>query len=91
MKVKEFIAKQNLRFKRGDNWIAMLRSIVLFALLGKQYGMPDSWIPVIAVIYLSGGWLIGWIDERFGLWKYENDRAMQITPFMVEIKEGLRK
>lgn len=91
MNFLRFVARQKLRFHRGDSWASSLRSLLIVGVFVRSFALPDYWIAILGVAYALLAWFIGRVDEKVGVWRAENDRASELNPALVRIERGVRR
>jgi len=100
--IAEFLAKFYLRYGRGTtliDWIqAIFKAFVYFggsiALIKYQFGVniPPKLIIVFIPVWFIACYVIGYIDEKVGFWKFQNKYASQdLNPWGQEVSEQLKK
>jgi len=101
-KVAEGLAKYVLRTGRGSGLISQVTdmgrdilegTVYLFAIKGLL-GIVISplWLPVIVIIKKIAEYTLGWLDERVGFWKFENEYITRnINPFNAELMERVKR
>jgi hypothetical protein len=87
------IVHNRLRIQRGIAFVAIFVSTLTLTGVWRIH-FPNlsslSFFAIAAILYLSGAWLLGWIDEKY-LWRVENDRHIEMNPAMVDIIERLER
>lgn len=101
-KIAECLAKFYLRNERGNSLIhfftAIAHDFIMVALgMDLVYRYLHFYIPywLIIIVVLSIPiiqYLIGYIDERIGFWKFQNRyRTKELNPFLKEMGERMRR
>lgn len=89
------IAIIKLRLNRGESWINWTKNIII-AVLGVyvlkdflfSFGLAISnlWYIILPTVYLVGSYILGYLDEKYGVWKLESEYATkELNPFFSEI------
>lgn len=109
MRKKEFaikLAKFFLRYNRGSSLISLVTSavkdVVYYGILLDlayrylHWTFPEYTIPVLVISAVFVYYLMGYIDEKAGFWKIQNDYSIkELTPFFEdkfkEINEKIDK
>lgn len=103
--VRWFAVKTRARINRGLSWIDYIRYIAYssLAIMGldtaaKGFGVtirPDILAEiyvVLPVLLLSSAYLIGYLDECYGLWKLEAIWGNRdVNPFMKNLEEKIEE
>lgn len=84
-RIKWFVVKGKVRINRGLSWLDFIRypaygTILLFGLnefLSKWDITIDKKIfsilyVLVPISIIVGAFMIGWLDENYGFWKFEN-------------------
>ncbi|OPY25898.1 MAG: hypothetical protein A4E28_02862 [Methanocella sp. PtaU1.Bin125] len=90
-----------MRYARGSSWIGIILTLGIITANLKLFeefiiSFLPSWLPMQAVIiasvpaYFGACYLIGWIDERKGIWKSENSYGWEVTPESMELIATIR-
>jgi hypothetical protein len=90
-----------MRYARGSSWLGIILSIGIITANLKLFepfilGFLPSWIPMQAVIlssipgYFIACYLIGWVDEKKGIWKHENTYGWEVSPESMELISSIR-
>jgi len=90
-----------MRYARGSSWIGIILTLgiitanlklfepFIVSLLPSWFHM--QWLYLIAVPgYFVACYLIGWIDERKGIWKNENSYGWEVSPESMEMIQTIR-
>jgi len=93
------IARFKARQTRGGSWVQLFlnmgiitANVALFSDFFESFGIPLSVMLIIGVFgYLFGTVCIGYLDERYGVWQYENEYNSNLNPFMVNIDRKLKE
>lgn len=97
--MKRIIAMVRMRYIRGGAWLQAFISMGVIAANAKLY---EDFFKVyfgigvgVAIIVLSVGYvfmcyLIGWVDEKKGIWKHENDYAYEVSPLAYDMSKQIR-
>ena len=96
----EFLAKFYLRIGRGaglSNFIIDGVKMCIYVgggiiILQSRFGiiLTNWFIPVSGILYTIGCYMLGWIDERVGFWKKQNDySSKQLTPFFEKMGDKI--
>ena len=75
---KRLVGPQVARFKRGREWAGVLQFVLIVVLaadLPLWTALPLA--PAVVVVC----WLVGWVDERWGVWGKEMEHRFRINPF----------
>ena len=99
-KIAEFIAIQRTRIGRGEGLISSFKEVVKgFIYLGagqllvKQwfgYDVPKEAIFLLGIAYPIVSYTLGFLDEKFGFWKFENVRnTKQLNPFFERMESQI--
>lgn len=96
LKFKHKLGLFIMRRGRGNGHLnTFLDMFVIMGMGSLLIGITLDWIPVYAlvVLALSYTWLcytLGYIDEKFGFWKWINDySAEEMTPFWAKMDKKL--
>ncbi len=90
-----------MRYARGSSWIGIILTLGIITAnlkLFEDFIIPflPAWLPMQAVIvgsvpvYFGACYLIGWIDERKGIWKNENSYGWEVSPESMELITTIR-
>lgn len=90
--IKRTLAKVKQEFTRGSGWIGILISFGVITANIKLFedaliplipnGIPYQWLYPLAIVgYVFACYLIGLIDEHWGIWKHENDYTWNVSPY----------
>jgi hypothetical protein len=90
-----------MRYARGSSWIGIFLTLGIITANLKLFepfiiSLLPSWLPMQAVIvasipsYFLACYLIGWIDERKGIWKNENTYGWEVSPESMELITTIR-
>lgn len=91
MGLKMGIVKLKLRLSRVDGYIGQVKMMILWMMALKIFGLEELIVPSCVSI-LVGIYLIGWLDERYGIWKEENlYSTVELNPFFKELDRRIRK
>ena len=85
-----------MRYGRGSSWIGIILTLGIITANLKLFetfivGLLPSWLPMQAVIltsipaYFGACYVIGWIDEKKGIWKSENTYGWEVSPESMEL------
>lgn len=91
-----------MRYARGSSWIGIILTMGIITAnlkLFEQFiiGFLPSWLPMQAVIigsvpaYFLACYVIGWIDEKKGIWKSENTYGWEVSPESMELISSIRE
>ena len=95
------LAKYTLRTGRGGGLIGqitdmgrdMLQGTVFIFAINEVVGIsiPVLWLPIIVIGKKGCEYLLGWLDERVGFWKIEQDYSSRvINPFNGEMLKRVK-
>jgi hypothetical protein len=90
-----------MRYARGSSWIGIILTLGIITAnlkLFEQFiiGFLPAWLPMQAVIvgsipaYFGACYIIGWIDEKKGIWKSENTYGWEVSPESMELITSVR-
>ncbi len=90
-----------MRYARGSSWIGIFLTLGIITANLKLFepfivSLFPSWLPMQAIIlasiptYFLACYLIGWIDERKGIWKSENTYGWEVSPESMELIATVR-
>jgi hypothetical protein len=90
-----------MRYARGSSWIGIFLTLGIITANLKLFepfivSMLPAWLPMQAIIlasiptYFLACYLIGWIDERKGIWKSENTYGWEVSPESMELIATVR-
>ena len=90
-----------MRYSRGSSWLGILLSLGIITANLKLFepfivGFLPAWLPMQGVIvgsivgYFVGCYVIGWADERKGIWKNENTYGWEVSPESMELITTIR-
>ena len=90
-----------MRYARGSSWIGIFITLGVITANLKLFepfivSLLPSWLPMQAVIvasvplYFGACYLIGWLDERKGIWKNENSYGWEVSPESMELITTVR-
>jgi hypothetical protein len=98
------IVKVKYRISRGQSWVVYLKDavyvyIAILALedLLKRFGIVDpALIKYLLIImvpgYFLGCYIIGWLDEHWGIWKMESVYGSKdLNPYMERLNEMVKE
>lgn len=99
-KIAIALTKFYLRYGRGQsltNFVVEIVKNIIFLggaqfLFQKWFGIliPTTLMFVMAIVYIIVNYMIGWIDEAVGFWKFSNNYATEtLTPFWKEMKDKI--
>jgi hypothetical protein len=103
MSIKKTLGKAKQQFNRGATWINMpittmgilTANIKLFEGAIVGFGYPSGMLWLLYVMcgpaYVAGCYLIGLIDDIFGIWREENNYSWEVTPIAMELCEDVKK
>jgi hypothetical protein len=91
-----------MRYARGSSWIGIILTLGIITAnlkLFEQFivGFLPAWLPMQAVIvgsvpaYFLACYVIGWLDERKGIWKNENSYGWEVSPESMELISSIRE
>jgi hypothetical protein len=91
-RIRNVLAAAKMRYSRGTSWIQFLlnlgiitANIKMFETYINQMGMTVGQAIAISLpTYIIFSYLIGYADEKWGVWKEEQNFAYDITPRMTE-------
>lgn len=101
MSFREKFTSIKMRYLRGTTWIQMLLNLgIITANLKLFENFFQNWlglnitqmvmISIPSYIFLS--YLIGALDERYGIWKHENDyQSYVVTPVIRDLANSIKK
>ena len=97
--ITKTLAAFKARQSRGGAWVQIILNMGIItanAALFEEYfrvvGISLSMTIVIGIVgYIGGTIVIGFLDERYGLWRYENEYNSTLNPFQCEIRDAVRK
>ena len=90
-----------MRYARGSSWIGIILTLGIITANLKLFEpfivsmLPPwfhmQWLYLIAVPgYFIACYLIGWIDEKKGIWKHENTYGWEVSPESMELITTIR-
>jgi hypothetical protein len=90
-----------MRYARGSSWIGIFITLGVITANLKLFepfivSLLPAWLPMQAVIlasipsYFGACYLIGWVDEKKGIWKSENTYGWEVSPESMELITTLR-
>jgi hypothetical protein len=90
-----------MRYARGSSWVGIILTLGIITANLKLFEpfivtLLPSWLPMQAVIigsvpvYFGACYLIGWIDEKKGIWKSENTYGWEVSPESMELIASVR-
>ncbi len=90
-----------MRYARGSSWIGIFLTLGIITANLKLFepfivSIIPAWLPMQAIIlasipsYFIACYLIGWIDERKGIWKSENTYGWEVSPESMELIATVR-
>jgi hypothetical protein len=90
-----------MRYARGSSWIGIILTLGIITANLKLFepfivSVIPAWLPMQAIIlasvpaYFFACYLIGWIDERKGIWKSENTYGWEVSPESMELIATIR-
>lgn len=95
---RTFLGKQMVRFKRGRWYAAMIQFTMILILTIRSFdteaiiGISQFWITVFAfpsgIIFM---WLVGYIDDKYGLFRQQKEYDSQINPLLNRIDRRVEK
>jgi hypothetical protein len=98
------IVRTKYRISRGQSWVAFFKDavyvyIAILALedLLKRFGIVDpiliKYLLIIMVpLYFLGCYIVGLLDERWGIWKMESVwGSRELNPFMERLNEMIKE
>lgn len=101
MDIRMWLAGAKQRYTRGSNYVSIVVSILVITANIKLFegfiipllpaGVAMQWLYVAAVIgYPLACWIIGYIDQYWGIWSHENNWTFYTSPWSKEILEAAR-
>jgi len=98
----ENLAKFYLREGRGASLVGFLvdafKMVVYVGgaviIVQNKFGIViPSWvIPAAGIAYIVGCFILGWIDEKLGFWKFQNNySSKELTPFFEHMDAKIDK
>ena len=89
-------ARAKVRYTRGTAW---LQFIINFSIIATAVSVFQSlippWLPhpyVCALVaYIIGCYIIGWADEKGGIWRHENLYGAEMSPMLIEQMKKLSR
>jgi hypothetical protein len=88
---KRFWGVQSVRLNRGKVHYTTLNGILTLAIFVRSYGLPDSTLLFLIPAAVGGMWLVGYLDEKHGIYKMENAFSARINPVFREILDNTRE
>lgn len=95
---RPFLGKQMVRFSRGRWYAGMAQFIMILVLTIRSFdtkaliGISQFWVTVFAFpIGILFMWLIGFIDDKYGLFRQQKEYNSQINPVLNRIDSRVRK
>jgi hypothetical protein len=97
MTLKKQLGKAKQQYNRGSSWINMpVQVIGIIAILLRLFqdtitasGFPAGYMwllyAAIAPAYVAGCYVLGAVDDRFGIWRDENDYSWHVTPIAMKL------
>lgn len=93
-----FIAKLKARQARGGAWVQLIlnigiitANIALFKDWFESFGISLRTMLIAgAGGYILGTMFVGYLDERYGVWKYENEYNSRLNPVTMEMLSTLK-
>jgi len=83
----EKIMKFRIRYRRGMSWVGDLKYIVGIVVSLKILNIPIVWAFPLTLILIAVLYILGYIDEKKGVWKIEAKYVTQnINPYFEDIK-----
>ena len=99
MALIHFAAKIKARQARGGSWVQFFLNIgiitanvALFQDVYAAYGISLSTMLIVSVVgYLVGTVVIGYFDERYGVWQHENKYNSNLNPAWVGVQSKVEE
>jgi hypothetical protein len=101
MDIRMWLAGAKQRFTRGSNYVSIIISILVITANIKLFEgfitplLPGwfkmQWLYVVAIVgYPVVCWLVGYIDQYWGIWNHENNWTFYTSPWSQEILTAAR-
>jgi hypothetical protein len=65
-------AVMKLRFQRGQAYLGLIQQAISLLILVRVWGIRTRWVVPAFLVMLACTYLVGWLDERMGIWRAEN-------------------
>lgn len=88
------LVHNRLRIQRGQAFVGMITSTLIAVGVYRDHFPQVPWLLLMLVggiAYLALAWGVGYVDERMGLFRIEQERYNTMNPQVQEILEMLRK
>lgn len=98
------VVKTKYRVGRGQSWVIYFKDViyVYIAVLAledllRRFGISDpnliKYLIIIMVpIYFLGCYIIGWLDEHWGIWKLESVYGSKnLNPFLERLNSDIKE
>lgn len=79
---------------RGSSYLGIFLTLFSCVGIAKILGLDVSVIilgSVGTVAYFGGCYIVGWVDEKRGIWKHENSYGVSVVPENVELVMSMRE
>jgi len=103
MDFKKTLGMMKQQYNRGSSWIGILLSFGIITANIKLFegfimpiipsGIPFQWTyPFAIMLYVFGCYIIGIIDEHWGIWGHENNYvwAKSVSPMSREMFDDIK-
>jgi hypothetical protein len=84
--IREFLGRNKRRYARGVEYTSILLLVSANAKLFEDFFRIHFGIDIIGafliigVLFIFGCWILGFLDEQYGIWREENDHSIAVTP-----------
>ncbi len=86
------IMKFRIRYQRGLSWVADVKYVLALAIFLKVYNISDIFIIPISAACLAAIYILGYIDEKRGIWKMEAEfQTAEINPVLSRMDGRIEK
>lgn len=97
--LRRLLSRTKVRQSRGGSWIQILfnmgiitANVALFSDQFAKIGLTElQAIAILCPAYIIGTFMLGFMDERYGIWQYEKEFDMSLNPFMRNIRDKVEK
>lgn len=97
--LRRILSRTKVRQSRGGSWVQVIfnmgiitANVALFREQFEKIGLSEiQAIVILCSCYVVGTIVLGFFDERYGIWQYEKEFDMSLNPFMRNIRDAIDK
>jgi hypothetical protein len=92
---RRILSRTKVRQSRGSGWVQIVfnmgiitANVALFEVQFAEIGLSEfQAIALLCSSYIVGTVVIGYLDEKYGIWQFENEFNTNLNPFFRKIRE----